>query len=151
MIIVGAGDVAQALARELAATGQREVLGFVEDGASGVARVLGPRDQLLALAQGARGGRGDHCRGPFLAGQLLKQALGGGALLQVAVVPSLYETAIGRLPRQRVRDIPLFRVSPWQRSAVYEFARRAWDVVFSLAALGVTAALLPAGGPRHRG
>jgi exopolysaccharide biosynthesis polyprenyl glycosylphosphotransferase len=140
VIIVGAGDMAQALARELAASGQREVIGFVEDSVSGDARVLGPRDQLLALAREHAADEVIIAEAPSWQEQLLQQALGGtGAPLQVAVVPSLYETAIGRLPRQRVRDIPLLPVSPWQRSAGYEIARRAWDVMFSLAALGVTA------------
>src|SRR5205823_3168008 len=52
-IIVGAGEVAQALARELEQGGQREVIGFVEDGpqSEGSARILGSRDDLLALAE----------------------------------------------------------------------------------------------------
>jgi exopolysaccharide biosynthesis polyprenyl glycosylphosphotransferase len=144
-IIVGAGEVAQALARELEQTRRHVVIGFVEDGGQPGAelRILGTRDELLELAEQHGADQIIIAETPSWQQKLLERTMNTGRhRLEVQLVPSLYETAIGRLPRLRVSDIPLLSVSPWQRGRSYEGFRRAADVTFSLMALGLSAPLI---------
>jgi exopolysaccharide biosynthesis polyprenyl glycosylphosphotransferase len=145
-IIVGAGEVAQALARELEQGGRHEVIGFVEDApppGGSTLRILGPRDQLLELAEELAAEQVIIAEAPSWQQKLLERTMNGSAKgLELQLVPSLYETAIGRLPGGRISDIPLLCVSPWRRSAAYERLRRSADVAFSLAALGITAPIV---------
>jgi exopolysaccharide biosynthesis polyprenyl glycosylphosphotransferase len=143
-IIVGAGPVAQALARALNAAGDREVIGFVEDGTvvGGVeGRLLGSRAELPSLIQAHAADEILLAEAPSWQEDLMQRVMPGAPHLQVAIVPGLYETAIGRMPRHRVRDVPLLSLAPWQRGTLYECARRAADVLFSGVALVITAPL----------
>jgi len=144
-IIVGAGEIAQALALELEQGGHHEVIGFVEDGpqSDGGPHILGSRDDLLSLAEKHGANQVIIAEAASWQQKLLERTMRNGTHpLEVKLVPSLYETAIGRLPGQRVKDIPLLSVSPWQRSETYEKTRRVFDVVFSSSALVLGAPLL---------
>lgn len=145
-LIVGSGEVAQTLARELQAGRRHEVIGFIDDGpapADSLLPVLGTRDDVLTIAEQVQADQIIIAEAPSWQQQLLERTMSPDRRrLDVQLVPSLYETAIGRLPRQRVNDIPLLAISPWQRSEAYESARRAFDVVFSAAALVITAPLM---------
>lgn len=147
-IIVGTGDVAQSLARELERSETHEVIGFVDEGAlagsenSGL-RVLGSREELLDLVDRFGVEEVVIAEAPTWQQRLVESAMSRGRpRFEVKLVPGLYETAIGRLPLQRVKDIPLLAMAPWQRSRNYERIRRAFDVLFSVAALVVTAPLM---------
>ncbi len=153
-LIVGSGEVAQSLAREFERTATHEVIGFVDDlppaggaptaGGSGAGQpLLGTREELLVLAERHGVDEVIIAEAPSWLQQLVERTVGRqDAQFNVRLVPSLYETAIGRLPREQVRDIPLLAMAPWQRGAAYEAARRVFDVGFSCLAIAFSAPLM---------
>jgi len=146
LLIVGAGPVAQHLAREAEELGY-EVLGYVED-EDAAARMdwprglLGPRDAAAQLSRELRATQLVVADEPARNWVLLEQLQRERLTAELLMVPDGYELALAKPKVGRIGDVALLRLSGQRPDRVYRAAKRVIDVLASLFILLVTGPLL---------
>lgn len=149
VLIVGAGEVGRSLAEaiENQPGSNCEVVGFIEDdmtivnGSKG--RILGARQDLFDVIERYQVDEVIVAYAPTWQESVLRQLMSDGHRdLQVRVVPSMYELMITKPVGAAVDDVPLVDLSFPEPKLWFRLAKRAFDIVFSLAALITAAPIL---------
>lgn len=148
VLIVGAGAAGQDIAQQLMTSGrgEREVVGFVDDERPGVngLPLLGRFSQALEVAERYDVDEVILAYMPSWQEELIKAAMQRGTAdaLQIKVLPGFYDAMVSDCQIERLEDIPLVRLTGNGPSAWFLGVKRVFDVLFSLAALAVTAPVM---------
>jgi sugar transferase (PEP-CTERM system associated) len=154
VLIVGAGDLARAVERELRRRGgsRTEVVGFVAGGRetqsvmqSGGKPLLGTSDALLQIAEETKAGHVvvamEERRGAWPAGSLMRLRVQG---VKVEDAHTALAALTGRIWLEGLRPSWFLFCQGFHRSAAQQVLKRAADVILSLAGLVLAAPLMVA-------
>jgi exopolysaccharide biosynthesis polyprenyl glycosylphosphotransferase len=149
VLIVGAGARGQDIAQELAADARSSyhVVGFADDDAGlpciGDLPILGSFADVLELTDRYAIDDVIIAYMPSWQEELIKRAMQQGASrLQIKVLPGFYDAMLGDCRIERIMDIPLVRITGNGPGRVFLFAKRCFDVLFSVIGLIATVPVL---------
>lgn len=149
ILIVGAGQAGRRLAEALESQPDSgcQVVGFIEDDMAIVngskERVLGGRQDLFDVIDCHQVDEVIVAYAPTWQESVLRQLMRNGHRdLHVRIMPSMYELMFAKPVGAAVDDVPLLDLSFPQPNALFRLAKRAFDVLFSILALAVSAPIL---------
>lgn len=150
VLIVGAGARGQDIAQELAADRRSpyRVVGFADDDASlqciGDLPILGGFSDVLELTDRFAIDDVIIAYMPSWQEELIKRAMQrqGASGLQIKVLPGFYDAMLGDCRIERIMDIPLVRITGNGPNRGFLFAKRCFDIAFSITGLIATLPVL---------